>query len=372
MTMNLNKFGQSLRETVGGIPSYVKVIALVAAFLLVSPMFQSAFAGGWEVTTAIKSLKIDGKQAPSVGVHNMNWDSDKDFEVADSFLNPDITIEKGLPYHVALSANLGWIATSDPKPLDFYDVPSANGTELTRYHHWTFGYDVIIKTDADSYYKPFPPYWDYGYGFEANDVEIDLWTSFIVNSWTPSGSEGDWDVVGGWSGIMSSSIIKVEKGLVQRDADENYGHTITDLHSVGAPLNMDTSPTSFSADPRALAGVPSEVDIQTKVTLSAGAQYTTDLLGHWDSVAVRNVFVKYTIRVDLLTVLQYSLRAGHQGPLEDPDEDNTAYQPENTVLLGFFEMLTGAGGWIMQLAVFTIIGIALAIVLKMTLLIRRR
>jgi hypothetical protein len=92
-------------------------------------------------------------------------------------------------------------------------------------------------------------------------------------------------------------------------------------------------------DPAALVGVPSSVDFELSSTLAAGAEYTTDGLGHWDSIAVRNVYVKSRVRIDVVSTLIWTLKLGHQVGLEKPDENNTAYQPEITPWKQFWENL---------------------------------
>lgn len=385
--MSISRLGKSIGRAVSGIPLPVKIIAAIAAVLLVTPMLQSAYAGGWEVTAQLESLKVEDMYATRVLASNVKFDPDGQWihylEPVGHGDDPDIVVEKSLVYKIRQSTAMGWVATEDSNLVDYYDVPEGDVDEFTRYHHWTFGLDITIKTDADTYYKErymINPdtgntidyfFRDFGWYYEANVVEAEVWTQFSITPWTPAGEDGSYDVTGGWSGVLSASVYKRSFGLVEETAIENQGHTITDIHSVNAPLNMDVTSTDFRAGAGSLENVPSAVSIETKATLGAGAKYTTDALGHWDSCAVRNVFVKYQIRIDVLTVLNYELKTGHQGELEDPDEENTAYAPENTALMGLFELLTGGGGWIMQLAVIVVLGIFGVIILKVILGLRR-
>lgn len=374
--------GKRIGRAVGEVPMPVKIIGALLAVLLVAPMLQSAYAGGWEVTAQLSTLNVDGRRASSyaVGASNAAFDPDGNFLSAeqanaegkqpDQYDDPAIVVEKSLVYKIRQSTSSGWVVTDDSNLVDFYDV----GTEASfvRYHHWTFGVDIIIKTDADAYHKAFGAYVTYGYYYEANVVEADVWTSFSINPWAPEGEDGSYDITGGWSGVLGASVYARSEGLVEDAAVENQGHTISNLHSVNAPLNLDVTPTDFKGGEGSLANVPSSFKMQTKAKLGAGAKYTTDVFGHWDSLAVRNVFVKYQIRVDVLTVLNYELKTGHQGELDDPDEENTAYAPQNTFWMGFLDLLMGAGGWIMQLAVVIVLAIVGVIILKVVFSLRRR
>lgn len=380
--MSLSKLGRNIGRAVGDTPWYLKFIGVILALLLVSPMLQSAYAGGWEVSAQITALKVDGRPAPisAVGASNAVFDRDGNFLSAEQanaegkqpsdYDDPAIVVEKSLVYKIKQSTSMGWVATDDSNLVDFYDV--GNDESFVRYHHWTFGVDIIIKTDADRYEKAFGSYVTYGFYYEANVVVADVWTEFSINPWTPAGEDGSYDVTGGWSGVLSASVYARSEGLVQEAAVENQGHTIQNLHSVNAPLNLDVIPTDFQAGASSLENVPSSFRMQTTAKLGAGAKYTTDFFGHWDSLAVRNVFVKYQIRIDVLTVLNYELKTGHQGELDDPDEDNTAYAPQNTFLMGLFDLLMGAGGWIMQLAVVIVLAIVGVIIIKILFMFRRK
>jgi hypothetical protein len=222
-----------------------------------------------------------------------------------------------------------------------------------------FGYDLTIETVAEHYYKPFGEYLDYGYFFEADAVDVTAQSGFSLSSWTPTGTYNDWEVQGGWSGVMSASIIRTESGLVDADAEENFGHVIQGIDSVGSALNTHIGSFDFNS-PNGLDGVPSSVKIDNHAQLAAGASYTTDWLGHWNSIAVRNVFVKYTIRVDVLTTLDYVLQAGAQDPQKPPEEDNTNYEPEITPWSNLLGAIGGAFTWLQEMA-FLIIPILLIV-----------
>lgn len=171
------------------------------------------------------------------------------------------------------------------------------------------------------------------------------------------GSSGNWTVTDGWSGIMSASVFNYEYGKVDEDAAENYGHTIQGLDQKGQALNMDNPQTSFD-NPSGIEGVPTSISAEVSVDLGAGAKYTSDPLGHWDSIAVRNVFVKYNVRFDIVTTLIWQLNLGHQDDMSPPDENNTAYRPEIT----WWEEFKDALNAFFQGPIFTIIMLVIIII----------
>lgn len=353
---------------------FVVVGCVLAVFLGAFLYSGSAYAGGWEVQNSVDKLIVDGTAKTYTNLHTVTLDNDDTFDrVVDErnsyqdinpsmYDDPDIYIKTSYPYYLK-PYGADWLISDSPYLLKSYDK-QFDSRELTRYNHYVFGFDITIQTKADAYLKPFGSYIDYGWFYEANVVDVMARTQFKINPWVPSGTVDDvWNVVGGWAGIMSASCVKVEQGLVQSGAEENRGHTITGLNSKGDALNMfGGSPVNFE-NPAALANVPDSVSIETIATLGAGAKYTTDWLSHWDSIAVRNVFVKYTVRVDVVTVLEFELVAGAQDGQDPPIEDNTAYQPEITPWRNFLEWLGDVGDWFGTLGLPMVIVILIAVVI---------
>ncbi|MHA1289796.1 MAG: hypothetical protein ACTSPB_20630 [Candidatus Thorarchaeota archaeon] len=353
---------------------YVAIGCIFAIFAGAFLYQGSAWAGGWEVVNSIDKVVVDGTAKSYDDLHSITLDKDDSFDrVVDEagsyqsinptlYDDPDIYIRTSYPYYMRPSGAT-WAETDSPYLFKIYDRKIGEN-ELTRYNHYVFGFDVTIQTKADAYLKPVWSYVDYGWSYESNVVDVAARINFRINPWVPSGTVDDvWEVVNGWAGVMSASCVSVEYGLVQSGAEENKGHTITGLNSVGDALNMfGGSPVDFE-NPSALQNVPQEVSIETQATLGAGAKYTTDIVGHWDSIAVRNVFVKYKVRVDVVTVLEYELAAGAQPDQEPPEEDNTAYQPEVTPWKNFLEWAGGVGEWFSTLGMPFIIVIVVAVVI---------
>jgi len=313
---------------------------LVSAFSN-SPFLNSPFAGGWEFTGCISTTTLGNTTFNRFGTHSFSMDVDGDFVVAQNvypaaFDRPGITVETSYPYYITQSMG-SWITTEAPAYLDQYNVTLVNNASEVRvqyYYQWTIGMDITVKTDAGSYYKPPSGYYDYGYSFEYLAENVVVLINVASTPWTPAGVDGNWSVVGGWNGIMSASVVALDYGLISEAATENYGHTIQNLNSIGSALNMYTSADAFApvsfTDTIGLKGVPTSVDVEVGARLAAGADYDTDALGHWSDVAVRNVFVTYKLRIDVLSTLIWAMHLGHQGPLHPPDENNTKYKPALT------------------------------------------
>ena len=353
---------------------FIGVGAVLALFVGAMLYSGSAYAGGWEVQTDVSKVIIDGEAQSYSGLHSVTKDIDSNFMTAvdaqgsyqdinpSLYNDPDIYIHTSYPFYLKPGA-AGWVQSDSPYLFDSYDR-DISGTEMNRYNHYVFGYDITIQTKATDYHKPFGSYIDYGYFYEANTVDVAARTDFTINPWVPAGTVDDvWNVVGGWAGIMSASCVEVESGLVQSGVAENYEHVITGLNSRGDALNMYGGVVADFENPSAIAGVPQTISIENHATLQAGAEYTTDVLGHWDSIAVRNVYVKYRVRVDVVTVLQFELEVGAPEEQEPPTEDITAYQPEITPWTDFLEALGGIGDWFANLGLPMIIVIVVAVVI---------
>lgn len=340
---------------------------------------NEAFAGGWEMSSSLSKVTIEGEEFSATGLHAFSEDIDGTFEDAvesqgsyqDIYPNaydiPQITIETSYPYYViSIGGEYFEVTGADVEPHEEYTVPGSldNVTEYQRYLHWKVGVDVTIKTSAETLYKPFGSYIDYGWYFEDELADVDILLNFAITPWVPAGISGDWELIGGWSGIMSAFVGNLEYGLVQEGAEENYGHTIQNLHSKGAALNMYGESNSNFGNPGSLEGIPDDVDIELSAELAAGAKYTTDFVAHWDSIAVRNVFVKYTVIIDVMTTLLWKFILGDVPPLDPPEEDNTAYQPEITPLQQFFDFMTSPGGIMLMLGLMVVGGLVLYAYIK--------
>lgn len=357
-----------------GIWMFIIVGGVCALFAGAFLYAGSAYAGGWESYDSLSRMTLDGQSRPLEGLHSYSWDPDGIWELGEgttsTFDDPTIRAKTSYPFYIK-PVGTEWVVSDTPHLYDSY-VKEYSETLKQVYDHYTFGLDITFQTLAVQYYKPQGTYsWiDYGFWYEDDIINTLVRVKFGISPWTPTGAVDDWNVIGGWAGIMSASIVDLEMGHVDLDTTENQGHTIEPHQSVGDALNMfGEEPLSFT-DPTALVGVPQVVEIECGARLGAGALYTTDILGKVNSIAVRNVYVKYRIRIDVMTTLKYELQVGKQEGQEPPVSNNTGYMPTNTPWTQFLEGMTEFGEWFTQYGmpflIVLIIGIVIIVVLYYT------
>lgn len=352
------------------------LIVLLIGVLFGGVFLASPYIGGWEINLSADRMVLDGESFNIAGLKTVTIESDRDFITGDpsddsnnTFSKPGVTVEHSAAFYVAPSGDT-WVEDDEVYIVDTYDV-NFTDEHFVRYTQYAIAYDVTIKTDAGEYYKQ-PPipfvqwgYLDYGWYYEDKAVATDVFTTFAINPWVASGQDGNWNVIDGWSGIMSAQVGEKEAGLIETGAEEDRGHIIQNLNSKGSQLNMYVSGIAeddYAFDnPDGLVGVPSAVQIETTGTLGAGAKLELDAANHvWD-IAVRNVYVKYRVIVHVLTTLEYEFILGSQGGMDKPTESNTAYMPK----IGLLEILGGEYGDLFQMiALFLILVLVLWFGLK--------
>lgn len=349
------------------------------------------YAGGWEVQSSMNKVFLRGEnEAGTLVTTNLKttrYDIDGDFEEAVNeagsyqdiypvdYDDPDILVKTGYPFYLQQISS-GWIESDDPFVVDNY-VRKFNKTNTdgsitmvqVEYMEYAVGMSITIQTAADKYFKPMWSYFDYGYYFEDNAVETEVRAQLSLSPWVPQGTQEGWTVSGGWAGIMSISVYDVEYGLNDPGATENKGHIIQGLMSEGQAVNMfipdtentedkyDLSDFSDLADPTAIQGVPSTVEFEVYAELAAGADYETDIGGHWTDCAVRNVFVTYHLKASFISTLVYELAVGHEGEIKPPPENNTVYAAEITPLSAFLEYMEGLVPGFQNILILIVVGI---------------
>lgn len=382
------RFTLSLSSLKGNDPTDFKLNMMLAllvgtmvlsSVLVVNALPNSPFAGGWEIQLSMSKMILDGdnkdKTVITTNLHTASYDTDGDFLTAyaanpspdevypPGFDDPDILVKVGYPHYLE-QISTGWVESDDAVLIDHYprDYNSTNDDgSITMVHvdymEFAVGMSVQIQTVAEKYEKPvFIPfiqegYADAGWYYEDNQVNVKVRSTLALSPWTPVGTYDGWTMAGGWAGLMSVSVYKVEYGMNEPGATENQGHIIQGLMSVGQAANMwiaDTSTTvspsdlgdyTGDSDPTAIPGIPTAIEFETYASLAAGAEYTTNLAGHWDSCSVRNVFVTYHLKASYISTLVYTLAVGSEGEIEPPPENNTNYPPVITPLTDFWESL---------------------------------
>jgi hypothetical protein len=341
-----------------------------------------SYGGGWEVNNTLYSMRLGSKNYDIKGLVSTSQDPDGDINLNDWYSaevdgtnnKPAILLESSSTYYMKSSMG-SWLKSDVPVIIDSYTV-DVDDKHKNIYQLYEIAFDITIKTSAEVYYKDrakygfadYRYYSNYGYGYERGIVDIMAKISFIIQPWTPVGQDGDWSIIGGWSGILDAHCLKSNYGLIDSSAVASGhffdGHTIADLNSVNSRLNMfiDKAAKQYYGfdNPDALVGVPSTVQVAVGAKLGADADYSTDGLGFWASCAARNVFVTYTVGMDVMTTLNYELNVSPVGPITPPDENNTHNAPQNSVWTQFWAALGSLGG--LGLPIVTIIIVVVIIV----------
>ena len=340
------------------------IVAILVGGVLFSFSIGS-YAGGWNINNTPYDLILDDESYGAVTSKDLDGDVISWGKQDNAnYSKPGLTVEMS-QVHYEESVMGSWQYSSTPVLLDHYTVSlNSDGTKVQIYWLYMVGFEVTIKTSADKFLMQRPVgdlISDYGWNFEYGVVDVRVLTTLALSQWTPMGEDGNWTIVGGWSGVLSASCLAEEHGLVEDEAEENYGHVIQNLNSVNSRLNMyvdDAISGTWDFDNTgSLRGVPSVVQVETYATLGAGAHYTSDSWSKWASCSVRNVFVKYTVGCEVLTTLQYALKTSHVGPLVNPDEANTDYAP---LLPNWLQALVGAFSnpfaWVLTVVIVAIVG----------------
>lgn len=367
-------------------------IALLFIFLLgaglLAPFLGAIYGGGWEVQANISAVKVGNRwikpgttglaETPSYGSAQWHIDPDKyatkdyDPNPYDFFAGtkvdtsvygmPDIIISRSDPKHSDFSGK----EIPPSQPVDTVTVKLNDSYELVYdYHIYTF--TVTIRTDADGkvvwsgVFSGVAGEFKTAWGFQA--FEGTVYVTFSVNPWQIRQNATD-----GWTGIMGAYAIDIDEGLVTGTAEPTTGSQATPGYSKGSAINMYTdiggdtlNQIAWDSAKSIDSKIPSSVALAFPVTLAPGANINKDALGRITSFDPSNVFVKYTVRMDVLTVSGFTLYSGSHLP----DEEN----PEESVTLGadFWRgvnaFLNSPGGITMMIMII-IISIAVIYVMK--------
>jgi hypothetical protein len=325
------------------------------------------YGGGGEVGSSLSTVTVDGTTWGIYGQHS--WPSDErsdldgDFEdVADwkwgmdysDVQKPGVSIESSYPYYLEeLAKNIFVEADEASITREYTKTYTLHGEPHTyQYNLIPYGVDVTIKTDADRFYGELDVFsyfgWFYGWYHEDKPVDVDLLLNFGLNPWVPKGlyiiGNESYSIVDGWAGILQAEVYDIDYGVLENERleqeleDLNEGArydsatTIQDLNSINSALNMYIPGTKDSYqeidfdDPDEIVGVRNAVNIEVGAKLGAGSTYTADILGHKNSIAVRNVYVTYKLVVKIVTTLDLELITEGSG-IEPPEEGSTGGDP---------------------------------------------
>lgn len=307
------------------------IVVYALAYSGIKP-FQVPYPSGWEVHSDIKALYTKGTYMTSqtdftspnyLGVHYWNVDPDyPDYGMS------TLTITQGDVQH---SDALGrW--TSDTAYVDTRAVTRGNYTYYLDYH--IFMFDVTIRTVADAKdigWDIFGTHWahetSYGDGWGKNGIPFKggVLVQFQIDIWNPyrTAPTSEYTLKDVWAGIMQTYIYDVESGAVSgavTSDTEQYARpnlakgSTPDMYTTIAGLKATTVSWGVaSPDMR----IPSSVYVYLPVELQAGAHIVKDVLTRPVNLQPSDVYVKYKLRVDVLTVHGFYLQTGYKPPAQE-------------------------------------------------------
>jgi len=326
------------------------VIALVLGrFVLTGSVLQS----GWELKTGITQVQAEDRlitystQTAEFGTRGASqWTFDPDpsgtssaivggfpVEVDNQYIRmPDIIISSSGVSHV----NYAGQVTESKVPVDSVtlEVVKNDTDTITRYYDLhLFSFTVTMRTNGDKSTQ---------YGIVFSETTADstyeafdgsVYISFTIEPWEYRSEDGTLEDA--WAGIMTARITDIEQGLVEGTASPDTEWKVTPYYSEGSQVNM------FSMDDQSVSGVSfnpelsPDPDIQQSVQLEFGAMLknganlVTNFLGIPVDVDVSNVFVKYTVQVEVMMVHEFHLETSpNPEPGEDdPEEDGSDREP---------------------------------------------
>jgi hypothetical protein len=297
--------------------------------------FDIGYGGGWEVSTEIWKVRLDGKMYTSTRqpAYTSEWGTgrvhiDDDGTMTDIFGtvldadycgSPDIVIVAGNPYHVSYTGR-EWAADTTNEPYDIltksFDTDN-DGVDDERivWNHHVYNFEIDVTTDADALHIGAQSYIEArnGFGSFAEIAKVLTKVLFEVNAWQVGPAEiidgnSTYKRQTGWAGIMSTTVYEVQAYYV---TDEPDAYVIDSYAQPGSPLNMWTEEGSrFYPKTGALdqiSGVPEAVIIDHYVELLGGFEWPGG-----GSITPKDVGLLTTVRVDVITSDGYILEAGDQ------------------------------------------------------------
>ena len=342
------------------------VTGLSGIFLILIAFFGTAWAldigyeGGWECRTTLNSVYIASQstwyKASNVPFGDVPWGPKGvqfDPTPSDQYPNwnfvqePDISIKVDDPIHTVedenheLITNAAGTSVIQAPPEDYIrEISRASGDTMYFYHHHAYATVITVKTQSDRK--------DQGYGYQSlletageEGIPIDFTVRFMFkvdpwdivgNTYMDNGTE--YVVTDSFAGVMGASYELVQSGFTDRTMQtrlEEKGpsdvlSTITtgwtiikpEVHTACNMYLPDGSMTDLNgvpSDPSTITGVPNTVLIDVSGTLQSGAAQP------WFALATPyDVFIQFTVRIDVLTAAAFAPVTGTD-PLPEPPDD---------------------------------------------------
>ncbi len=368
-----------------GLIALVAVVIVALAFSSQFPSLPSAnmiVTPGWEIYNQIQAMKFDGVGLKSSAseftspndVFGPMWRVDCDDPAAQI---PTVEVQTSDIRHVDFAGNvipLSQSAVTRP--------PVTRGGHTYTFDYHVYMFDVSIRTIADrqvigkigmsgySIYSHETMYADNGQrewpfgpetvaGKAGKPFGGGVYVKFAINPWRgPAYDPATYvnaTIEDAWSGIMNAYVVKKDMGQVANQwsqtssvtqSNSDDGKTVllhpsngADARVVGGldegaqiPMFADdgsygtqSQKTNWDTDVTPDTRIPSTNILYLPVQEEAGAYITRDFWGGVTQVTPIDVYIKYTVRVDVLTTHDFVLQTGEAVPTLAPPKDYYTY-----------------------------------------------
>jgi len=338
----------------------VGVIVLVVSYSSsLSAYTNSIVNPGWEIYNQITAMQTDAgvKTGPNEfqqphDISGPYWKVDED---ASNYGFPTIMVQTSDLDHVDFSGQE--IPDTETAKVT-KTVVRNNHTYLLDYHIYMF--DMTIRTIADRIQVQggsflTTPVWEHetSWGVQSEGTLGTTWTEgkvgkqfvggiyvkFVISPWrggTLVSTPENYTINGAWAGVMNSYVFQKDGGQVanqwgesptpsleapmfQRGGLDNGAQVpmFADDGQYGTPTPKADWDLSATPDTR----IASNVVLYLPTQLQAGAYLTRDWAGAVNGLTPIDVFIKYTVRVDVLTTHDFILQTAVNPPeLETPTD----------------------------------------------------
>ena len=397
---------KSMKKNKKLIVAFAVIVIVFAVYSGVIPL--GIVTPGWELYNQIGALKVDNTIKTKTtdfttpnDITGPYWKVDPDDPNAGI---PTIMIQTSDIRHVDFTGSV----TPDNQPAAEKKATINGHTYLFDYHVYMF--DVTVRTVADrtvtktgvgngdrypvwshETYWPFTgdagaSYFPAHTSFTTSDPTKEgkqfsggVFEKFIISPWTgvaPYNGIQNATLVNAWAGVMNTYIFTKEQGQVANQWGDistpsgdaplfvkgglDNGAQVPMLkddgtYGVAAPtVNWD-----YTNAPR--SDIASTVVLYLPVQESAGAYLTRDWIGGVTALTPCDVYVKYTLRIDVLTTHDYVLQGGNVVPTLAPPTDFYSW------VKGFWDGLFSPGNLLITFMVMVLIIIGLVLALRPSL-----
>jgi len=335
------------------------IVILMPFVLQLRPM-ATVYPPGWEIYNQIGAVRHndvvydspDDFTSPRecMGVY---WKVDVDDP---NYGVPTIQVQTSEIRHVDFTGK----DTPPEKPADTLVVTRGNHTYYLDYHIYLM--TVTIRTVADKHhymdegiFRKVPVFehesswehemWDSISGDLGHNQRVGkhfkggVYVKFIISPWQGytyrKAPNSSYVLDNCWAGVMNSYVQSIQQGGIKNQYDEDFGpnwgervvkaslgqgHQVPmflDDGSFGRPAPTVNWDPNVTPDVR----IESSVVMYLPVEMLAGTYVTTDFLGSCVDLTVCDVYIMYTIRVDVLTTHGFILQTAHNPPGPKPPED---------------------------------------------------